>query len=234
MGLPAGALRDELAAYKPMPELETVIPASVPADLVSRRPDIVAAEYRIRSASAKIGQAEADFYPKFYISGDISYSAPTSANLFESQYGKWSVGPTVKWNLFSAGKTYYNVKMQEAVTREAGISWEKSVLEALKEVEDVLVASANEKERIVNLKKLVELNKRAFKSSSDFYEAGLGEDFLDVLDSQRTMLASQQSLVESRRLMLANMVTLYKALGGGWIPSDMRDEEYENDPFLLF
>jgi outer membrane protein TolC len=167
------------------------------------------------------------------VSGNISYSAPTSANLFEKQYGNWSVGPTVSWNLFNAGKTYYNVKLQEAVTREAGISWNQVVLESLKEVEDVLVASANEKQRVEKLKELVQLNERAFNEEIVFYKAGLGA-FMDVLDSQRTMLSSQQNLVESRRLILDNMINLYKALGGGWLPEDLHDQEYEDDMFLLF
>lgn len=234
LGLPVGGLAEELKEYKAMPMLEAYIPESVPARLVERRPDVVSAEYKIKSASAKIGQAEADFYPKFYVSGDISYRAPNLGNLFETQYGTWSVGPTVRWNLFSAGKTYYNVKKQEAIAKEAGLSWNKIVLTALKEVEDSLVASVNEAERIKYLLELVENHKRAYKASMDFYTHGLGSNFMDVLDSQRTMLASQQSLVESRRMILANMINLYKALGGGWSPEDMYDPEYENDKFLLF
>lgn len=233
LGLPVGGLREELEGYKEMPDVLQIIPYSVPAELVARRPDIIAAEYRIKSASAKIGQAKADFFPKFFISGNISYSAPTSANLFEKQYGTWSVGPTVQWNLFNGGKTFYNMRLQEAITREAGISWEQLVIGAIKEVEDNMIASANEAVRVKTLSEVVESNKTAYEMSQLSEKVGI-LDTMDLLDVQRNLLSSQQSLIDSRRLVLANLISLYKALGGGWSDNDMDDPEYENDTFLLF
>ncbi len=215
LGLPVGSLKEELKDFKAMPEFEFIVPETLPAELLSRRPDIIAAEYKIKSASAKIGQAKADFYPKFYLSGDISYRAPSVGNMFETQYGSWSVGPTARWNLFSAGKTYYNVKMQEAITEAAGVSWQKVVYEALKETEDYLLATSKEAERVKLLAESVKENVKAYEMSLKAKDEGYLE-FIDLLDVQRTMLSAQQSLAESRRQVLSNIVSLYKAFGGGW------------------
>lgn len=215
LGLNSGALKEELKGVSGLPEFEKFVSVQVPAKLLERRPDIIEAEYKLHSAVAKIGEAEADFYPKFSITGNISYSAPAKANLFDSQYGSWSVGPTVSWNLFSAGKTYYNVKLQESLAKEAGVFWEKVVATAVKEVQEAMVSSVKQREKTEILKDVVKSNIDAYELSFKLFKAGELE-FLDLLDVQRTMLAAEQSLLESRRQSLDNIILLYKSLGGGW------------------
>ncbi|MBO5254482.1 MAG: efflux transporter outer membrane subunit [Opitutales bacterium] len=215
VGVPTGSLRARLAKEKPLPKLESFIPAGVPADLIERRPDIMMAEHKIHSAVASVGEAEADFYPKFSITGTISYDAPRVGNMFSNQYGSWSVGPTATWNIFQAGKTVANVKLKEAVVKEAKISWQAKVFTAVKEVEDALVSAAKERERIELINTLVEDNQKAFDLSKTLYSAGEIE-FLDLLVSQRALLNSQQNQVASRVLFVNHIVNLYKSLGGGF------------------
>lgn len=233
LGLELGALKGELEEYRPLPDIEAFAPLSVPASLISRRPDIMALEYRLASATANIGAAEADFYPRFYISGSISYSAPNVGDIFKSPYGSWSVGPSASWNIFSAGKTYYNVKAKEALARKAAAQWEQAVMTAVKETQDYVISCAKGRENVELLSQAVESNRSAYKYSYDLYSVGK-LPFLDLLDVQRTMLAAEQSLVSSRKRIISDVIGLYKSLGGGWTQEDMRDEEYEADIFLLF
>ncbi len=226
LALPSGALKEELAKLRDLPELENFIPAGVPANLVQRRPDVVKAEHKLHSAVAKIGEAKADWYPKFSITGQIGYEAPDVGKLVNNQYGTWSVGPSVTWNIFQAGKTYYNVELREAVAEEAGVSWDKTVLTAIKEVEDSLVSAAKERERIAFINKVVSSNRRAFELSSRLYSEGEIE-FLDLLEAQRSMLASELNQVSSRRLFISHIISLYKSLGGGWSVDDLKDDPQE-------
>ncbi len=215
VGLPTGSLKDRLAKVKTLPKLESFIPAGVPAELISRRPDIIVAEHKIHSAVASIGEAKADFYPKFSITGTISYDTPKIGNMYSNQYGSWSVGPNATWNIFQAGKTVANVKLKEAVAKEAKISWQETVFTAVKEVEDSLVSASKERERIELINTLVNDNQKAFELSKKLYSAGEIE-FLDLLVSQRALLNSQQSQVASRVKFINHIVSLYKALGGGY------------------
>lgn len=232
LGLKTGALEKELSDVGPLPALEKYIPISVPAELLERRPDIIAAEYKLHAATAKIGNARADYYPKFSITGNISYEAPKIGNIVQNQYGSWSVGPNVSWNIFQAGKTVYNVKLQEALTREAGVNWEDAVLTAIKEVEDALVSAEKERARIEHLNRMVENYRKAFELSRELYTQGEIE-FIDLLEAQRSMLSSAQNQVLSRKDFIGYIIMLYKSLGGGWTEADVADEP-ENLEWIFF
>ena len=226
------ALEKELSDVGPLPALEKYIPISVPAELLERRPDIIAAEYKLHAATAKIGNARADYYPKFSITGNISYEAPKIGNIVQNQYGSWSVGPNVSWNIFQAGKTVYNVKLQEALTREAGVNWEDAVLTAIKEVEDALVSAEKERARIEHLNRMVENYRKAFELSRELYTQGEIE-FIDLLEAQRSMLSSAQNQVLSRKDFIGYIIMLDTSLGGGWTEADVADEP-ENLEWIFF
>lgn len=229
LGLPSGALAKELSAEAPLVDLEQFLPSTgVPAALVQRRPDIIVAQYKIAAATARIGAAEADFYPHFYITGDINYSAASPNQMFAAAARTWQVGPTVTWNLFSAGKTVYNVKLQKAITAEAGLSWNAVVLNAIKEVEDSLVGISKEKVRLQTLGELVKSNRKAFEWSSTLYKEGEIE-FLDLLVAQRSMLSSEQSEVLSRKDLIFYVIDLYRSLGGGWTQDDLTKDAVPKD-----
>lgn len=232
LALPMGSLKKELSTPRDLPELENFIPVGVPAQLVQRRPDVIMAEHKLHAAVARIGEAKADWYPKFSITGQIGYTAPDVGKLVQNQYGNWSVGPSVTWNIFQAGKTYFNVELRKAVSEEAGISWDKTVLTAIKEVEDSLVSASKERERIGYINRVVQSNKKAFELSSKLYTEGEIE-FLDLLEAQRSMLTSQQNQVASRQLFISHIISLYKSLGGGWEMKDLEDNDSDKK-WLIF
>lgn len=226
LGQNPNSLKEELATPKELPKIEKYIPQGVPAELVKRRPDVIAAEYAIHAAVANIGLAESDYYPRFYVTGNVSYSAPEIGGLIKNKYGSWSVGPSVSWNIFQGGKTYYNVEQSEALAQNESLNWKKTVLNALKEVEDNLSAAAKNREKIDYQTRIVQNQHKAYELSSVLYSEGEIE-FLDLLDTQRSMLAAEQSQVVTRRLFIDNMILLYKALGGGWSRDDMQDKEID-------
>ena len=232
LGLKSGALKAELEPVRDLPELEKFIPLGVPAQLVKRRPDVLVAQHDMHSAVAAIGETKADFFPRFYVSGDISYSAPEVGGMFDKPYGNWSAGPSVKWNVFQAGKTYFGVKQREAEARRAGIEWQRTVSNAICEVENALVDAAKERERISMINEAVESQKKAFEYSSELFRGGEIE-FIDLLDTQRNMLSTQLTQLSSRKLFIIDVIALYKALGGGWSAEDAKDDSPEKD-YLLF
>ena len=217
VGVQTGSLKEKLAEEKQLPKFESFVPAGVPAELLRRRPDVLSAEYKIHSATAKIGVATAELYPKFTILGTISYEAPKIGRLVENKYGSWGIGPSISWNIFQGGQILNNIKLQEAVAKEAKVSWKSTVFKAIKEVEDALISSAKERERIELMNTLVNDNQKAYDLSKKLYSAGEIE-FLDLLVSQRALLASQQNQVATRVKFVNYIVALYKSLGGGWTP----------------
>ena len=125
------------------------------------------------------------------------------------------------WNIFQAGKTVYNVELQESLTRAAGVNWRDKVLTAVKEVEDALVSAEKEREKIGYLTSIVANYRKAFEYSRELYEQGEIE-FIDLLEAQRSMLSSERTQVVARKNFVNYIVSLYKSLGGGWT------EEAEN------
>lgn len=234
LALNSGALRDELESTVAfLPDLEKYIPLGIPAQLLERRPDIIVAEYNFKEAVAKIGVAKADFFPKFSIKGNIAYQAPDVGNMFQSQYGTWSVGPNISWNLLNSGKTTFNVEKQKAYAKEYEAKWKASVLTAAKEVEDSLIASQKNREKINMVISLVKMNQKAFDLSKRLYSEGELE-FLDLLETQRSLLTSEQNLVSSRKNIISNFIALYKALGGGWSMDEITKEKEELREGILF
>jgi len=223
LGLTTGSLKEELKEEKAFPELEFFAPIGVPAELVARRPDVIVAAHKMHSASAKIGIARADLYPRLSITGTIGYQAPSLGNVVESQYGSWAIGPSVNWDIFKAGKIIYNIEAKEAALEAAGANWKKTVLVAFKEVEDYLIATNKERERIRYLNTLSEYYHKAYELSFKLYTEGEIE-FLDLLESQRSLLSAEQSVISSQETFISNIISLYKALGGGWTSQKLETE----------
>ena len=122
--------------------------------------------------------------------------------------------------------------MQESLARSAGIAWKEKVLTAIKEVEDSLVSAEKEREKFETINRIVENQKKAFELSRKLYAEGETE-FIDLLETQRAMLDSQQTQIRSRKNFALYIVSLYKALGGGWTPEDMKDNP-EKLEYLFF
>jgi NodT family efflux transporter outer membrane factor (OMF) lipoprotein len=215
LALPPAALLDELSPVGKIPDPPPVLPVGLPAELLRRRPDIRRSERELAAANALIGVATADLYPKFTLGGNLSFGGNNFPNLFAWNDRSWSVGPSASWLIFSAGQIDANIEIQNAATAQAFTTYKATVLTALQEVENGLVAYAREQQRRVFLADTVAANQRAVVLSTRRYNQGLN-DFLSVLDAERSLFASQDALVQSDRNIASDAVALYKALGGGW------------------
>ncbi|WP_155322810.1 efflux transporter outer membrane subunit [Desulfosarcina ovata] len=217
-GQAPGKLDRLLAERQPLPVAPVTIAVGVPADMLQRRPDIRRAERELAAQTARIGEAEAERYPQIRLSGSIGIEASKLADLFESGTLFWNHGPRISWPIFDASAIRNAVNAQEALQAQARIAYESAVLEALEEVENAMTAFAQEQLRRLRLAEAAEAAECAEKLARGKYMAGL-IDFSEVLEAQRSLLSFQEQLVESDGTITANLIRLYKALGGGWKPA---------------
>lgn len=215
LGEPPGALMKELSVTKPIPLTPPVVPVGLPADLLERRPDVRRAERELAAATARIGVAKADLFPEFSLTGFAGVDSTSGSNWLDYASRFWSVGPTLRWELFEAGRIRANVRVQTARQAEALDSYQQVVLVALEEAENALVAYAKEQTHRELLAQTVDADQQALELSTQLYRAGL-VDFLRVLDSERSLYAAQDALSRSDQSVSLDLVQLYKALGGGW------------------
>ncbi len=210
-----GALASELSGFAPIPAAPPQIPVGLPTDLLRRRPDIRRAERELAAATARIGVATADLYPRFFLIGSYGTESVESSDLFTAASRAWSVGPTVRWSLFQGGRIRANIEVQNARQEQAALRFEQTLLNALRNVEDALIAHSRDQLRRAMLAQAVASQRRAVELADQRYIQGL-VDFLTVLEAQRTLFAAQDALVESERAVATNAIALYKAVGGGW------------------
>ena len=215
LGQQPGALDEELAARAAMPVAPPGIPVGLPTDLLERRPDIQRAEAQLAAATARIGQAKADYFPRFTLFGTAGRQATQLHELTVGLGNFFSVGPSATVPLFTGGLIRSNVALQRAREREAFDNFESTVLTSLEEVENALLTYANEQDRLERLEATVRANQTAVDLAHAQYQAGLA-DFLTVLDSERELYANQDLLAQSQTAIATDLVALYKALGGGW------------------
>jgi NodT family efflux transporter outer membrane factor (OMF) lipoprotein len=205
----------ELSETGALPAAPPEVPVGLPSDLLRRRPDIRQAEAQLHAATAQIGVAIADLFPKFSLTGSLTYQNDLLRNLFTDPSRSWSFGPSVTWPIFQGGSIVSNIRLQEALRDQSFITYQKTVLAALQDTENALVAFANEQEHRKSLNDAVESNRKAVDLATQLYTQGQ-TDFLSVLDAQRSLYASEDALVQSSRNVATSVVALYKALGGGW------------------
>ena len=216
LGQNPGFMEKTLARPYPVPPVPLQIPVGLPSDLLRRRPDIRRAEVQLHAATARIGVAVADLFPRFFLTGNAGVSASDLTLITNTQNSKyWSFSPSVTWPVFAAGKIRWNIELQDAKAQEALFFYQKTVLTALQEVETELVAYTKEQAHWNFLAQAVENNRQAVDLSMKLYLAGK-TDFLNVLTAQRALFVNEDALAQSRRILVTNLVALYKALGGGW------------------
>jgi NodT family efflux transporter outer membrane factor (OMF) lipoprotein len=215
LGRNPGALDEELAERRPMPVPPLTVAVGVPADTLRHRPDIRRAERTLAARTAHIGVATADLYPKFQLAGSIGLESIASSDLLEWASRTWSFGPQVSWRIFDAGAIRRNIEVQTRRQEQALLQYEAAILNAREEVENALVSYAKEQHRRDALIKATEAARRADLLARDQYKAGL-IDFSNVLDAQRSLLAFEDELALSEGSVTADLLRLYKALGGGW------------------
>src|SRR6266542_210521 len=215
LGLTPGALWNELAHETTIPSLPPEVLVGLPSDLLRRRPDIRFAERQLAAATAQIGAAMADLFPKFSLTGVAGLQSISASDWFTGRSRYWSIGPTISWPIFDTGRIRANIEIRNAQQEQALNQYEKTVLAALGDVEKSLVNYSREQARQRSLTDAVAANRRAVEMANELYVRGLN-DFLNVLDTQRSLYAAENDLAQSEATMAANLVALYKALGGGW------------------
>ena len=215
LGSQPAALVQELSEEKPIPTTPPEIPVGIPSDLLRRRPDIRRAEAQLHAATARIGVATADLFPKFSLTGNFGTLSTDIGNLGNWASRTYSLGPTISWPIFDAGKIRANIEVQNALQEQSLLGYQKTVLTAFKDVETALTAYIKEQEHWKALTESVVQNLRAVDLSSTLYVAGK-TDFLNVLNAERSLYLSEDALVQSTRTLATDLIALYKALGGGW------------------
>lgn len=215
LGQPPGALADNMTSARPIPMTPPVVPVGLPSDLLERRPDIEQSERELAAATARIGEAKSDLFPKFSLTGMAGLESVSADHWFDYASRYWSAGPTVQWELFEAGRIRANVRIQDARQEQALDAYQQTVLTALEDAENALTAYAREQVRHESLAQSVQASQQALDISTQLYQSGLA-DFLHVLDSERSLYTAQDALVQSDQTVALNLVQLYKALGGGW------------------
>jgi len=215
LGEEPGALRSELEKTRPIPSAGPDVEVGLPSDLLKRRPDIRRAEAELAAATARIGEAKADLFPRFLLTGTAGRQATQLHDLTLGAGNYFSAGPAISLPLFTGGRIRSNIAVQTSRQREALIGYQSSILHALEEVQNALVDYSQEQERRDRLNQAVQQSQLAVDLASEQYRAGL-VDFLSVLEAQRELYANEDQWVQSQTSVTTNLIALYRALGGGW------------------
>ena len=214
LGQEPASLLEELSPASSIPLTPPEVPTGLPSEMLRRRPDIRRAEAQIHAATAQIGVATADLFPKFNLAGSINIQAASLNKLRWDQHS-WSFGPSASWEIFNAGRVSSNIEVQKALQQQAVLTYKKTVLTAIQDVENALIAYTNEQEHHKSLIDAVAANRKAVDLSTQLYVEGQ-TDFLSVLVAQGSLYSSEDALVQSTRNLSTDLIALYKALGGGW------------------
>ncbi|WP_232216572.1 efflux transporter outer membrane subunit [Brenneria nigrifluens] len=214
LGKPPRELDARLASAA-MPAMPERLPVGVPSELARNRPDILQSEARLRAAVADIGAAKADFYPRISLTGGLGVGAFEFSDLGSWDSRQFSVGPTLYLPIFQGGRLRSNLALTEARHRLAAIAYQKTVLNAWHEVDNALTTYSTELKRHEQLQLALEQNQTALVVAQRSYQQGTA-DFTSVLVAQRSLLSSQSELTESATASALSVVSLYRALGGGW------------------
>jgi NodT family efflux transporter outer membrane factor (OMF) lipoprotein len=214
-GQAPGALQAVLSVPGPLPQASGNLALAIPAQTLRQRPDVQAAEHRVSAALARVSQADAARYPSFQLSGALGLSAGTPGALFSAATAANSLLARISVPLFDAGAAKAQVRAQEAALEQARVGYQATVLTALQDVEDALVALQGNRERLAHLQVAADAAGNADLLARQRYASGL-IDFRSVLETQRTLLSTQDSVESTRASLSADHVRLYKALGGGW------------------
>lgn len=220
LGMQPVLLNRELGEDARIPKAVTELAAGVPADMVRQRPDVRLAEFKAAEQSARIGIAKSELLPRLTLTGSVSYAtgsfdAIDAMNTLSPSGLAGKIGPTITWPILQFGRLKNNVRVQDARFQETLIGYEKSVLKALREVEDALIAWRKSRERVASLEQGVTASQRAVKLALTQYKNGM-EDYTRVLNSEILLVQQQDRLNVSRGDVARNLVGIYKAMGGGW------------------
>jgi len=215
LGQQPHTLKAELNQSGQTPPVPPHLPVTLPSDLLRQRPDIRSAERQLAAATATVGAATAELFPRFSLGALFGVQSQSLGDLISGSSRYWSAGPVVRWNLFDAGRTRALIDISEARRERAQLFYEKTVLTALTETENALVALDRERTTRIHYQEAVDASQRAVLIARGQYKAGI-TTFLNVLQSENALYQSQDKLALSDQRLALQMIALYKALGGGW------------------
>jgi outer membrane protein TolC len=212
-----GTFARELMLPRTIPTPPSKVLVGLPTELLRQRPDVRRAERELAAQTAKIGIAKSGLFPRLGLLGSFSFDALKAAKVFAGDAFAFGVGPTLRWNLFDGGRTRARIQQEHEKTEAAVLAYKNTVLRALEESENSMTAFQREQERRDALERSVVAAKESVRLVNVLYKTGL-TNFQNVLDMERSLAFQQDSLAESEGLISANLVRVYKSLGGGWTP----------------
>ena len=207
------ALYNELITSAPIPQPPENITVSMPANLLRQRPDIRQAERELALQTARVGVATSDLYPRFFLLGDFGFEG--SSDVFDYTKRSWSIGPSFRWNIFDGGRVRSFISVEDARTEQALVRYEQTVLDALEDVENSMIAYTEEIKRRGFLEDSVEAAQQSVDLVNTLYINGL-TDFQNVLDMERSLFEQQDDFAVSKGSVTQNVIGVYRSLGGGW------------------
>jgi multidrug efflux system outer membrane protein len=209
------ALSARLSSVIATPELPALNNIGTPEQLLRRRPDIRVAEQRLAGATARVGVAVGDLFPRVTLVGSAGYVAPVFGQFGQSETRFYSVGPSISWAAFDFGRVRARIASATAQTDAALASYEGAVLNALEDTEGALISYGRSQTHRDALRVAASASDKAADLARKRFEGGL-IDFLEVLDAERTALSAELLLSQSRTDSATSLIAVYKALGGGW------------------
>lgn len=224
VGKQPSALLSELSQPKPLPMYQGAITIGSPAELLRRRPDVRTAERKLAAATARIGAAVADFFPKVEFTGSLSVQARNFGELSDSGHETFRFGPSITWHGLNVSQLVTRIRVQDARTEQAARDYAQSILLALEDTENALVRFGKERERRVMLERAREQSQHAVQLAKAQYQEGQIE-FLSLLEAQRTALETEREFTDSETSASTALVTVFKALGGGWEGFELTKKE---------
>jgi NodT family efflux transporter outer membrane factor (OMF) lipoprotein len=226
LGREPAALKELLSEPRPIPTLPETVGVGIPADLIRRRPDIRRAERQLAAQTARVGVATAQLYPSFNLLGAIGLAAGDTSALFKSGSHTYTLGGGIMWNLFAGGSIRSQIRVEDARTEQALLRYEKTVLNALRQVEDALVAVAENTKQREALIRNASAAERSLRLALELYKDGL-RDFQSTLDAERALFDAVNRAADADGTTVVAVFALYKSLGGGWNP-DQPFEPFNN------
>jgi multidrug efflux system outer membrane protein len=214
-GRPPTALVDTLSPQAAAPELPLLSSIGTPELLLRHRPDVRVAERQLAAATARVGVAMGDLFPKVTLVGDFAYVAPGFSDIGQSESKFYSVGPSISWAAFDLGRVFARIGSSRAQTDAALARYQGAVLGALEDTEGALITYGRSQSRREALRVAAAASDKAASLAQQRFEGGL-IDFLEVLDAERTALSAELLLSQSRTDMATSLIAVYKALGAGW------------------
>jgi NodT family efflux transporter outer membrane factor (OMF) lipoprotein len=215
LDLPPSSLNGELGYGRAALRLPAHVPLGLPSELARRRPDIRQAEDQLHAATANIGVAIASFYPKFQLNGQVVLDSLQFSSLYNASSLQYTAGPSVTIPLFDGFRLQSSLHLSEVQQAEAAITYHKTVLQAWHEVVNAIASLRLEQVRRARLRAQLDHTRAALDLGRSRYNDGVA-DFLTVLDAERNLLQNEQQLAQSTTNVALDLVTLFKALGGGW------------------